>query len=79
MKPSKATANEQKKMKLSAIDEVAPPAYEPIIFYYNNNNNNNNDKMIPSSYSMSTSLERLEKSLSETLSCFYPLAGRFNI
>ncbi|KAF3435060.1 hypothetical protein FNV43_RR22147 [Rhamnella rubrinervis] len=54
-------------MKLSMIDQVAPPAYEPIIYYYPSNDNQ----------TISETLGRLEKSLSETLVPYYPLAGRY--
>lgn len=48
--------------------QLAPPVYEPIIFYFPSNDNY---------MTISEILGRLEKSLSETLTHFYPLAGRY--
>lgn len=67
IKPSIPTPNHLRTMKLSLIDQIAPPAYEPIIYYYPSNNN----------LTVSKTLGRLQNSLSETLNLFYPLAGRY--
>ncbi|KAK9286874.1 hypothetical protein L1049_015280 [Liquidambar formosana] len=71
IKPSSPTPHHLKKMKLSFIDQIAPSVYPPFIFYYPADG---------SSRCRAENIERrdrLEKSLSDTLRLYYPLAGRF--
>ncbi|XP_065860974.1 stemmadenine O-acetyltransferase-like [Euphorbia lathyris] len=66
IKPSFSTPQHLKNYKLSLLDQLAPPLYIPIIFFY---------PSTPQTSSKEKS-DRLKKSLSETLTLFYPLAGR---
>lgn len=70
IKPSSPTPNHLRNFKLSCIDQLAPAAYGSFIFYYPANGN------ITVS-GINERLRRLEKSLSEILTRFYPLAGRY--
>lgn len=70
VKPSSPTPQHLKKKKLSFVDQAAPPAYVPLIFYYSSHNTYDNYKSM---------LHRLETSLSQTLTKFYPLAGRLDV
>ncbi|KAH0767057.1 hypothetical protein KY285_002928 [Solanum tuberosum] len=63
LKPSASTSDNLRILKLSLFDQLAPCSYVPILFNY-----------LPSSTS---SYDKLEKSLAETLTKFYPFAGRF--
>ncbi|KAK4739786.1 hypothetical protein R3W88_003483 [Solanum pinnatisectum] len=63
LKPSTSTSDNLRILKLSLFDQLAPRSYVPILFNY-----------LPSSTS---SYDKLEKSLAETLTKFYPFAGRF--
>lgn len=64
VKPSVPTPDHHKTCKLTSFDQIAPPDQVPIIYFYNSSNIDN-------------IREQLVKSLSETLTKFYPLAGRF--
>lgn len=64
--------NHPKHMKVSFIDQHAPPVYMPFIFYYPANDNNNNK---PQNI---VTINLLQKSLSEILTLYYPLAGRYD-
>ncbi|KAK6805476.1 hypothetical protein RDI58_003261 [Solanum bulbocastanum] len=63
LKPSASTSDNLRILKLSLFDQLAPRSYVAILFNY-----------LPSSTS---SYDKLEKSLAETLTKFYPFAGRF--
>ncbi|KAK4739787.1 hypothetical protein R3W88_003484 [Solanum pinnatisectum] len=63
LKPSASTSDNLQILKLSLFDQLAPRSYLSILFNY-----------LPSSTS---SYDKLEKSLAETLTKFYPFAGRF--
>lgn len=67
IKPSSPTPTHLKTFKISLLDQLTPPAYVPTVFYYPISEANYNIKQV---------LSRLKTSLSETLSHFYPLAGR---
>ncbi|MCD7447993.1 hypothetical protein HAX54_036813 [Datura stramonium] len=55
-------------LKLSFFDQGAPRMYVPILFHY-----------LPTSEgSIAERCDKLQKSLSQTLTKFYPLAGRFS-
>ncbi|KAK1384942.1 acetyl-CoA-benzylalcohol acetyltransferase-like [Heracleum sosnowskyi] len=64
VKPSVPTPDHLRTCKLSFFDQIAPPDHVPIIYFYNASN-------------ISNIREQLVKSLSHTLTMFYPLAGRF--
>ncbi|OWM71840.1 acetyl-CoA-benzylalcohol acetyltransferase-like [Punica granatum] len=68
VKPSSPTPSHLRKLKLSFVDQYQPPHYPGIIFYYDGGQGDVG--------SVSTKIHRLEESLSETLTIFYPLAGR---
>ncbi|KAJ4848945.1 hypothetical protein Tsubulata_034181 [Turnera subulata] len=69
VKPSTPTSHQL--LKISYLDQIAPPAYLPFIFYYQAD-----AKPIPAE--QDERCNQLERSLSETLSLYYPLAGRYN-
>lgn len=64
VKPSVPTLDHLRTCKLSIFDQLAPPAHVPLVFFYEN-------------FPVEGKLEQLVNSLSETLTRFYPLAGRF--
>ncbi|GJT60247.1 pelargonidin 3-O-(6-caffeoylglucoside) 5-O-(6-O-malonylglucoside) 4'''-malonyltransferase-like protein [Tanacetum coccineum] len=70
VKPSTPTPTIHRFYKISFTDELAPTVYVPLILYYSSppDGPNGLDKNI---------CDHLEDSLSNTLSEFYPLAGRF--
>ncbi|NP_001266195.1 AT1 protein [Solanum lycopersicum] len=65
LKPSASTPDNLRRLKLSLFDQLALRTYIPVLFNY-----------LPSSSSTSYD-DELEKSLAETLTKFYPFAGRF--
>ncbi|KAL5856786.1 hypothetical protein ACOSQ3_004244 [Xanthoceras sorbifolium] len=67
IKPSVPTPNHRENMRISFIDQSFFPAIVPIIFYYPADDPP--EKVERQSQSA--------KSLSETLTLYYPLAGRF--
>ncbi|KAM7488388.1 hypothetical protein LguiB_025872 [Lonicera macranthoides] len=68
IKPSSPTPSHLRTFKLSSIDQIAPLNYSPIIFYY---------PLIDAGQDKIKQISsRLKESLSETLSLFFPLAGR---
>ncbi|CAN1258836.1 Stemmadenine O-acetyltransferase [Linum perenne] len=68
VKPS--TLSLQPPLKLNLLDQLTPSSYSPIILFYKNNG----DKF--SHISNKLKCNKLKWSLSETLSDYYPLAGR---
>ena len=64
IKPSVQTPPHLQNLNISFLDQLAPSLNVPNIFYYPNYHHVNN-------------IEDLEKSLSEILTLFYPLAGRY--
>ncbi|KAJ4837332.1 hypothetical protein Tsubulata_051225 [Turnera subulata] len=69
--PSSPTPEHLQTLKISYLDQFAPPLYVPRVFYYLPNGEEeglvkNREKS-----------EQLQKSLAETLTLFYPLAGRY--
>ncbi|KAF3963496.1 hypothetical protein CMV_012123 [Castanea mollissima] len=68
IKPATPTPPHLGSLKTSSIDQLATPTYVALILYYNaNGDENENDKRI----------KYLEKSLTEVLTLYYPLAGRY--
>ncbi|GKC92259.1 transferase, chloramphenicol acetyltransferase-like domain protein, partial [Tanacetum coccineum] len=73
VKPDRPTPDALRSYKLSAFDQINAPSYVPFIFFYPNNNNGNtniNDIMLERS-------KLLKQSMSETLTRFYPFAGKY--
>ncbi|KAK3001574.1 hypothetical protein RJ639_022580 [Escallonia herrerae] len=68
VKPSTPTPHYLRNFKLSVFDQLAPPFYVPITFFYPNNADLLNNT--------AQTLAHLKKSLSQTLTRYYPLAGR---
>ncbi|KAI3797240.1 hypothetical protein L1987_32495 [Smallanthus sonchifolius] len=68
IKPSSPTPNHLKQFNLSILDQLIIIPYVPIILYYPNHNGDNIFQALQRSLV-------LKKSLSETLTQFYPLAG----
>ncbi|WCJ36218.1 HXXXD-type acyl-transferase family protein [Euphorbia peplus] len=69
IKPSSRTPQNLKHFKLSLLDQLSPPAYVPMIIYYAPTPHT-------SQINTQTRVHLLKTSLSETLTEFYPLAGR---
>ncbi|KAK0581388.1 hypothetical protein LWI29_013178 [Acer saccharum] len=72
IKPSVPTPSHLRNMSLSLMDIRFPPRTIPFIFYYQTHGNCH-----PNSIEHVERLKRLEKSLSEILTLYYPLAGRY--
>ncbi|KAK2665374.1 hypothetical protein Ddye_003948 [Dipteronia dyeriana] len=72
IKPSVPTPSHLRNMSLSLMDIRLPPMTVPFIFYYQADGNCH-----PNSVEHVERLKRLEKSLSEILTVYYPLAGRY--
>ncbi|PWA69315.1 transferase, Chloramphenicol acetyltransferase-like domain protein [Artemisia annua] len=73
VKPDRPTPNALRSYKLSAFDQVNIPSYVPFVFFYPNNNNGNtniSDIILQRS-------KLLKQSMSETLTKFYPFAGKY--
>lgn len=71
IKPSSPTPDHLRTFQISLFDQVAPPAYVPIILFFSADDIKTNSNVDEIS-------NRLKKSLSETLTHFYPLAGRLD-
>ncbi|KAJ6721588.1 N-BENZOYLTRANSFERASE PROTEIN putative-RELATED [Salix viminalis] len=67
IKPSSPTLNHLRKFNLSLLDLPAPVSYEPLVFLYSN---------FQQQLTGTQKSQRLKRSLSVTLTRFYPLAGR---
>ncbi|XP_055833537.1 stemmadenine O-acetyltransferase-like [Solanum dulcamara] len=67
IQPLSPTPNHLKKFNLSLLDQLIPAPYAPIVLFYPNLN----DVRVCEKSTL------LKKSLAQTLSSFYPLAGRF--
>ncbi|XP_059644671.1 stemmadenine O-acetyltransferase-like [Cornus florida] len=68
IKPSSPTPQNLRNHKLSFLDQIAPPVYIPLIFFYHPDLGYDFDRAQKS--------QLLKQSLSDTLTRFYPLAGR---
>lgn len=71
IKPSSPTPPHLKSLKLSLLDQLAPPIYVTLVFFYPTHHHHLNNT--------NTSLLLLKQSLSQILTTFYPLAGRVNL
>lgn len=65
IKPSCPTPDHLRRYQLSFLDQIAPPVYMPLVLFYP-----------ADTLSRSEKSDQLKKSLSQTLTRFYPLAGR---
>ncbi|KAM3291244.1 hypothetical protein P3S67_019533 [Capsicum chacoense] len=72
VKPSTRTPNHLRSLKLSLFDQVAPHVFVPILFHYLPNSECNMEGIAHQR------CDKLQKSLAQTLTRFYPLAGRFS-
>nr|GEV30001.1 transferase, chloramphenicol acetyltransferase-like domain protein [Tanacetum cinerariifolium] len=72
VKPDRPTPDALRSYKLSAFDQINAPSYVPFIFFYPNNSNGNNINDIILKRS-----KLLKQSMSETLTRFYPFAGKY--
>ncbi|CAI0384030.1 unnamed protein product [Linum tenue] len=66
IKPSSPTPAELATFKLSLIDNIVPPIYVPLIFFFDQNPQGERN------------FDTLKSSLAQTLTRFYPLAGRLS-
>nr|O64988.1 RecName: Full=Acetyl-CoA-benzylalcohol acetyltransferase; Short=CbBEAT-1 [Clarkia breweri]AAC18062.1 acetyl CoA: benzylalcohol acetyltransferase [Clarkia breweri] len=67
LKPSIPTPNHLQKLNLSLLDQIQIPFYVGLIFHYETLSDNSD-----------ITLSKLESSLSETLTLYYHVAGRYN-
>ncbi|KAL5788647.1 hypothetical protein ACOSP7_005596 [Xanthoceras sorbifolium] len=74
IKPCVPTPSHLRNMRLSFMDNRLPPRTVPIIYYYPAHGGNNHPL---DHQTVEQKLKRLEKSLSEILTLYYPLAGRY--
>ncbi|CAA0838881.1 HXXXD-type acyl-transferase family protein [Striga hermonthica] len=72
VKPSSPTPPHLQTLKLSYLDQLCYSFYVPLVFYYSANKN----RAIPSDDELDRTSRRLTQSLSQTLTSFYPFAGR---
>ncbi|XAR70342.1 Acetyl-CoA-benzylalcohol acetyltransferase [Bertholletia excelsa] len=67
IKPSSPTPNHPPTCSISFFDQLAPPIHVPLLYFYPADSTKTVDK-----------IQRLEQSLSEVLTVFYPQAGRYH-
>ncbi|XP_057767474.1 stemmadenine O-acetyltransferase-like [Salvia miltiorrhiza] len=72
IKPSSPTPIHLRNLKLSLLDQIAPPIYVPLIFFYNHH------QLTLQNLTHHQISLLLKQSLSKTLTVFYPLAGRIH-
>ncbi|KAK4414290.1 Stemmadenine O-acetyltransferase [Sesamum alatum] len=74
IKPSSSTPQHLRNLKLSLLDQLSPPVYIPIIFFYEA------DELrgLSSNTDRAQLCRNLKQSLSDTLTTFYPLAGKID-
>lgn len=73
IKPASPTPSNLKRYNIPLHDRMIPDFYIPMVFFYPINNSDHSSKRILNNASKS---DLLKKSLSETLSKYYPFAGR---
>uniref|UniRef100_A0A2N9HNM7 Uncharacterized protein n=1 Tax=Fagus sylvatica TaxID=28930 RepID=A0A2N9HNM7_FAGSY len=66
IKPATPTPPHLRSLKASSIDQLQPPIHGAFILYYHANGDENGERS-----------KRLEQSLSEILTLFYPIVGRY--
>ena len=67
IKPSSPTPDHLRHYQLSFLDQVTPKAYNPFLYYYELSDDHN----------IADISLKLKKSLSQALTLYYPLAGRY--
>ncbi|ESR56361.1 hypothetical protein CICLE_v10023671mg [Citrus x clementina] len=76
IKPSSPTPHHLKTHKLSLLDQLAPDIYLPIVLFYDSSSRVD-DKISTATINSTKNISRrLKKSLSKTLTHYYPFAGR---
>ncbi|GFP98653.1 vinorine synthase [Phtheirospermum japonicum] len=76
IKPSSPTPHTHKTLKLSFLDQLAPPFYVPVIFFYQADELKGSITKNPD---ITTQIsQNMKKSFSDALSLFYPLAGKLD-
>ncbi|XP_074313045.1 vinorine synthase-like isoform X3 [Silene latifolia] len=78
IKPSTPTPTNQKLFTLSCIDQTSLFNHFPILLFYPNTTTRDDSGSGPVPNTRSIDITTLKTSLSETLTSFYPLAGRSN-
>ncbi|KAI7740592.1 hypothetical protein M8C21_001533, partial [Ambrosia artemisiifolia] len=73
IKPSSPTPQNLRYYKLSILDQIEAPIYNPLMFFYQNHSDNNNKSVEEVIRDRSN---HLKQSLSETLTQIYPFAGK---
>lgn len=68
--PSSSTLTDRRSLKIPSVDQLLSPIFMGTIFNYPANENNKGTKI-------AERRKQLEKSLSEILTIFYPMAGRY--
>ncbi|XP_030527727.1 stemmadenine O-acetyltransferase-like [Rhodamnia argentea] len=66
IKPSSPTPPDLRRHSLSFLDQIAPPIFMPLLLFFSKDDPLTNEEK----------LSKIKRSLSETLTGFYPLAGR---
>ncbi|XP_048231404.1 stemmadenine O-acetyltransferase-like [Ricinus communis] len=67
IKPSSPSIHHNKPFRLSLFNQLTPTTYTPLIFFYPSTNPN---------FNITQTLIHLKKSLSQTLTLYYPISGR---
>ncbi|GLT97968.1 hypothetical protein SLE2022_155070 [Rubroshorea leprosula] len=70
VKPSNPTPHHLRTMKLTCFDQIAPKSYASFVYFYPSHRRTISGE--------DERFKQLERSLSELLTLFYPLAGRFH-
>ncbi|XP_058069860.1 stemmadenine O-acetyltransferase-like [Magnolia sinica] len=68
IKPASPTPHHLSRFKLTLLDQLQPPAYTPILLFYTSKEGYNIETV--------EKTQQLKKSLSKTLTRYYPFAGR---
>ncbi|WOG83573.1 hypothetical protein DCAR_0102750 [Daucus carota subsp. sativus] len=76
IKPASPTPLNLKQYNLPLYDCIAPNYYVPMLFFYPNQNSDHGTQQPSPNMTATTISNQLKNSLSETLSKYYPLAGR---
>lgn len=74
IKPSSSTPDHLRNLKLSVLDQISPPVYISLIFFYEADEL----KRLTSCTDHAQICQHLKQSLSNTLTLFYPLAGKID-
>lgn len=77
IKPAVSTPGHSKLYKLSLLDQIYPKIYIPFVYFYQNDDKQQHSELINHGLVLKRR-EILKQSLSETLTKFYPLAGKIS-